>query len=381
MNLGSRIAGLVGMGLGVVLLGAGCESIAGIEERHLGLDQACVEYCGNVMTNCVDEHSVYAQAKVCEAVCPHFDKGTTLESPDGGNTLACRSAQAELAERESTVCEFAGPGGGSACGGDCAGYCHLFSQICPKEFGNQTQEKCVEQCGALARAAEFNAAEYSTGDTLDCRLIHVSAAAVDPTTHCPHVAVVPKDAKQPCTNPVDEAPTCADYCRISLTACVGTRRVYDSMAECEAACVALLPGTNADTGVAPAGDEEAPQNTVGCRKYHSYSSLKDPVTHCPHSGPTGDGHCGGAPAICESYCQLAKGACPTAYALKYEDDTACQEECADLPGAEYDAHYAVETAEASDGPEISCRVLHAVRAFSKPLLECDSALGGGDCLR
>lgn len=365
----------------LILCGVGCESIAGIEQRHLGDSTDCTSYCDYLEQNCGDEPQ-YTTREVCLATCKKFPPGDSIE-PLHTDTLACRLAQAKDEHPEAGRCANAGPGGNGICGSDCESYCLLFAATCPTEFVGETQDSCVAQCAGLARSPEFNASEYGTGDTLDCRLVHVSSAAAEPSTHCPHVPIVPK-AGTPCTNPPEDPPSCADYCKLALAVCPGSLAVYKNDPECEAVCAVLNPGTNADTGAAPASNPEAPQNTVGCRHYHSYNAVGDPQTHCPHTGPTGGGHCGGGGAICESYCQITKAACPAAYDLAFpKGDDACLSECAKLPdGDAAEDFYSIEAGENPDNAgKVQCRVLHAVRALTNGVgdAECASALGKGDC--
>jgi hypothetical protein len=141
-----------------------------------------------------------------------------------------------------------------------------------------------------------------------------------------------------------------------------------------AVCQTLPPGLN--------GDRE--ENTMGCRRWHVFNALHDPSsTHCSHTSPTGDGHCGiDAPdktGNCVAYCILAKAACPLQFAAKYASETACQVECSSQPdsfGAKHDSKYKVSNAQA--GNTVLCRTLHASRALTDPT-QCASALGQGVC--
>ena len=159
------------------------------------------------------------------------------------------------------------------------------------------------------------------GDTLQCRLVHVSNSAANPTMHCPHARVVP--VTDPCWNPQKDPPKCEDYCRINTGICTGDNKVYESLAQCMSVCAVLPPGTEADTT----------QDTVGCRKYHSYNSVGVPSMHCPHSGPGGDGHCG--TDNCPGYCAVVGAACKTEFATTFGGDTnKCLTECRKVKGSE-----------------------------------------------
>jgi len=366
-------------GMLCMLFALGCESIAGIEKRTLGEDPACAAYCDDLEQSCVGDQAVYAQRSVCMKVCAQLDPGDPTEPTKG--TLACRANKARDIREPEADCPLAGPGGGALCGDDCASYCELFKKICPDEFGNQTQAHCEEQCGALVRADSFSANQNSTGDTLDCRLVHLSAATENPALHCPHVAVVPLDANQPCTNPADEAPTCEEYCRLTFAACPDERGTWDNLQQCEDTCPLLEIGKNRDTGARLAAFPDDPRNTIGCRKYHAYSAFKDPVTHCSHTGPTADAHCGAIPSVCESYCVLLQNACESGFNDAFGDDLeACEEDCSGVPGHEGDVVYSVELADSEEARgTLTCRIAHTVRALKDPDAECEAAFGGGAC--
>jgi hypothetical protein len=148
--------------------------------------------------------------------------------------------------------------------------------------------------------------------------------------------------------------------------------VYESLAQCKAVCAALTPGT--------ADDESG--NTVACRKYHSYNAILDPMTHCPHTGPGGDGHCGstampdtGSTGNCESYCGLLETACASDFHAAFpgvdsDAQTACDAACAPLDDAAPDSPYSI----AATGNNLSCRLLHLSRALSDAT-ECPAAEG------
>jgi hypothetical protein len=349
---------------------SGCQAIAGIKDRYYDADGGsasraeCEKYCSDVMANCKDQFAVYASNEICLAVCARLPAG---DASGKGNTVACRARNARLAGATGEYgvhCPLAGPGGGSECGPDCDSYCLLFGKVCPDD----TLEGCSAECPALSDDGTFDVARDEEGDTLACRLVHTSSATLDPATHCWHARLAPTkqgDTLSPCASPPDQPPSCKDYCRIAMVACSADLAVYDSEAECESVCGALDPGTN--------GDES--EDTVGCRKYHAYNATGDASLHCPHAGPGGDGHCG--TGNCAPYCRIAEAACPTQFAAKFADRTACETACAALPGAAGDSGYAVATA-AGNAASVQCRLLYATRAFAD-VSACESALGGGSC--
>jgi hypothetical protein len=219
--------------------------------------------------------------------------------------------------------------------------------------------------------ATFNVVADHGGDTVECRLVHVSSATLKPDDHCAHAPIRPSEPW--CTGAADEAPTCKQYCDIEMAACAGEFAQYQSPQQCLDVCAALDPGTNEDeTG-----------NSVGCRRYHSFNASTGPATHCSHSGPTGDGHCGdhgkvedGHTGNCESYCKLVATACPDEFDNALGTAEKCMETCVTLAEAEPDSHYSLASAENSTG--LGCRVLHTVQAFADKAA-CASALGGDQC--
>lgn len=73
----------------------------------------------------------------------------------------------------------------------CDGFCALAPTICPTQWQVNT---CANRCGMLTSTPPYNIA--SSGDTLECRLYHLTAASVDPTTHCPHTDRMNSDTCQ-----------------------------------------------------------------------------------------------------------------------------------------------------------------------------------------
>jgi hypothetical protein len=358
-------------------LGA-CHQIAGIEDRVLDPEQVeeapspqCKEYCTTVMEACTGKLAVYTSDQVCLNVCKLLDPGDALEPV--GNTVACRIKQAELAELEPAEhCKSAGPGGNGECGTDCEAYCQLFPQTCASEDRYKNEASCLKACAGLTDNDRYDVDGDHEGDTIECRLMHVSSAAVLPNEHCSHAPIQP--TKPWCKGKDDEEPTCDEYCNIHLQACDGELTQYESRQQCLDVCGGLTRGTN---------DDEA-GNTVACRRYHSFSSTLDPDSHCYHAGPTGDGHCGdaglleeGSSGNCDSYCQLLAAACPDELDAMGGAGT-CFETCLGLDEAARDSEYSIDNAKLSTG--LSCRVLNVARAFQDKTA-CSAAVGGAPCAK
>ncbi len=330
-------------------LGA-CQALAGIEDRKYvatgsaggsgdagaagadaGPSAQCQDYCTRIMALCAKPNEAYADISTCLGICALIPPGSAIEKT--GNSLVCRLNQLAIQESPSAepsdlgaACARSGPGGSfgpggdGVCGSNCESYCQLYKAACQADQPDLTSEQydqdtCVSKCQGLRDTGTFDTDLNYTGDTLQCRLVHTSAATVDPTTHCVHAELQPQPttpcqdmtAPDPPQGPVrrrsdagSSPPDCDSFCQLEMTECTGDQQIYQTLDQCKAVCNALPKGTVGDTS----------QNTVGCRKYHSYNAMLDPDTHCSHTGPGGDGHCGDmATGNCESYCILAQAAC------------------------------------------------------------------------
>jgi hypothetical protein len=151
----------------------------------------CEQYCDRVETACVDAIRQYASRDACLAVCALLDPGPAGTAT--GNTVRCRLAQAQLAAgtgEPGMYCFSAGPGGAGICGEDCEGYCALMTAKCA-QLGSYAE--CLTACGDVPDLSQppdnvrFSA-NIDDGDSLQCRLYHVSAATLDPNLHCAHAA-------------------------------------------------------------------------------------------------------------------------------------------------------------------------------------------------
>ena len=340
----------------------------------------CKRYCKLVMDSCTGQHAVYASEASCLAVCAELPAGT--DDDPAGNTVACRTEQALLAASTGEPhahCAAAGPGGstttvGDSCGSDCESYCMLHRRICDLdgELVLSDQEECERRCAAVPDRGAFDVEFDHDGDSIQCRLVHLSSAALGQSaaeSHCWHARLAPA-MDSPC-NTLPEIPAdCAHYCRVVLTACVEQHQVYDDEQQCLAACAALPLGEYGETI----------ENTIGCRIYHAYSALNAPAAHCSHAGPAGDGHCG--VDNCESYCRLAQRACPEEFEGEFDSLESCHEQCSEIPGAGADSGYDLKAAASEHS--VACRIYHATQALSASeedsvTSSCQAVLGGAAC--
>jgi hypothetical protein len=357
----SRVLGALSLPL-AALLAASCQSLAGIDDYELG---PCGAFCDTVMANCQDENKVYASRANCMSVCRHLPPGDPNERGNDNSILCRYEAAKQAATGEANIeCQRAGPGGGDWCGTECEAYCLLFSQICSAE---PEQKNCEEKCLGLRDDGNLQATDDHEGDTLQCRLVHVSAAEPDPKYHCGHAQLA--NPTQWCNNDAlkpPRPPDCGDFCKLVAHVCEGDFQVYESEAQCNALCQYFDPGANSDS---------KGQNTLGCRKYHTYNAMNDAVTHCPHLGPGGAGVCGDSKTgNCDSYCDISVQVCGAQFAANFSDREDCMAQCAELPPG---GKYSVVQAE-SEPETLGCRLLSLQRAAEDPT-QCDGVFGGAPC--
>jgi hypothetical protein len=349
-------------------LGA-CQSLAGIEPRTY--DDPCAAYCALAKEVCTGSAQLYATDDTCYGVCKLLKVGDPNE-PTGDN-LACRTKQLQLAQQTNepggaaSYCAHAGPVTNGVCASNCTTYCSLFTAACP---AGVEPANCVDRCAGLEDTGGFDVNSNYYGDTLQCRFVHISVATLNPSEHCPHAAL-PADG--PCLgmDPTTVIPDCDSFCHLEMTECTGENQQYESDAQCHDVCNALTKGTADDqTG-----------NTVACRKYHSYNALLDPDTHCSHTGPGGEGHCGatttpdsGDTGNCDSYCMLLAAACKSDFDTAFTDQAACALACTQVQGAAPNSGYSI----AATGNNLQCRLLHVSRALSDST-ECAAAEGAAPC--
>jgi len=383
--LGLRALLAVGLACAASALATGCEGLANIEDRELG---QCGEFCDTVMRNCSGTNKVYETRQKCMAVCKLYDVGDPSESQET-NTLACRlrearDAQHATEEEVSNHCRSAGPEG-LECDGQCESYCQLYERSCG-EVQCGSNANCVAKCKALRNKDSFNLTKDHDGNTVQCRLVHVSNSTVGgKATHCGHAKL--STPTEYCKDlPADDDGTGGgaasadpdiitearpqDYCRVVTVACgEGDYAQYESQKQCEALAPYLTQGV--------LGDQT--DDTLACRLYHSYNSLCDESSHCPHAGPGGEGHCGEPTSDtvnhvedvkCIAYCRLAKGVCEKQYdsADGFDgDDDKCLEDCKTLvdhavveAGPDTPTRYRVSYAKTPG--TLACRLLAVSRA-------------------
>jgi len=378
----SRLASRFVLGaLGLMLALGACL----IDERKY--DQqlvSCTEYCNTVEAKCTEPYKVYDRPGACMAVCTLMAPGDTLGGVDE-NTVACRLDRLKQQDFEAgTHCAQVGPGGDGVCGTNCEALCTLRQRVCGAIEGQSEMldvvnyDICMHNCQALPDLGNVNATRDRSGDSVQCRLLHISESAIShelAVEHCEHTQTIPFPGETvPCSDEqtLSKEEDCQKYCGLVMGACENEYAVYESPQQCMSVCRLLDQGLKGDQS----------NDSIRCRRYHSYAALGDRVEHCTHAGPTGDGHCGSG--NCPDYCQIAKQACPRTFAEQFGADSdlsGCEQSCAGLDGAPANAfrdraqRYTVHPPPV--GNTLLCRTYHAIAALASQddLTECAAALG------
>jgi hypothetical protein len=391
---------VIGFGLGVATLLGSCEWIADIPERTQ-LTDPCDRYCQLSMQLCTGDNAIFHQATDCTNICATYNS----------DELKCRETELEQIEKSKAVeapayCANASLSGGQKkCGGSpCQNYCKAMGQVCGADHpepgvtyadaDGANSDACVKQCSVIPDRAKGSTSSESTfdltkdheGDTIQCRLVHLTLASTDKSladVHCVHAYINPQPVDQivPFCSTLEKTnePRCQDYCAVVMASCVDTadekHKVYETNSECMGACEAMEPG---DLSIYNTS------NTVACRKYHAYNAvvLSSPTVHCPHAGPGGAGVCGDD---CDSLCTLVEQGCPDQWQSQYMSKAkTCHDECdkARKGDPQYNGGTSYSVAAAKRGDAFSCRLYHAAQAESQGSDNkdaCDIAAGIRSC--
>jgi hypothetical protein len=164
-----------------------------------GGQSACASYCSDNIAACAGNNAQWVGADpqgFCEASCDEYALGT--EGDTSGDTLGCRVTNNESAVNDPAgSCSAAGPYGGSVCGTtQCQVFCSQIQAVCSggnEQYANEAA--CLAACALLADATvPYSGDPAAIGNTFACRGYHLTAASVDPATHCPHAG----GQAQPC---------------------------------------------------------------------------------------------------------------------------------------------------------------------------------------
>lgn len=146
----------------------------------------CNDYCRVLMAACTGDHAQYETLAQCTSVCGALDVGTVADQNE--DTIGCRTYHSYNALNiDSTHCSHAGPGGDGHCGtGNCPPYCKILAAACPTEFPSfGSPDACETACekipGSAAESQGSIVTAKSGGDSVQCRLLHLSRAFADQT--------------------------------------------------------------------------------------------------------------------------------------------------------------------------------------------------------
>ncbi|MGZ3430069.1 MAG: hypothetical protein ACXVCV_25635 [Polyangia bacterium] len=154
----------------------------------------CAAYCAKIQMNCTagsdgGGNAQYSMVSDCTSQCT-----TVAAWPAGmigdtsGNTIGCRLYHAGAAAADPVLhCPHAGPTGGNVCGSWCDNYCQLMAKNCTGANAVYATADCMTKCMTIPTTGQTNDA---TGNTVQCRIFHLSLAASDPATHCGHARTV-----------------------------------------------------------------------------------------------------------------------------------------------------------------------------------------------
>jgi hypothetical protein len=358
----------------------------------------CESFCELANSLCKDRFAIYHGNQDCPTACALY----TAEERE------CRRGELKKLQDSSPneaylYCPRASlSGGNGVCGGSpCKNYCKTMSIVCadyPEDSVNypdaegKNAEECEAKCSVIpdqeklpqgADDSTFDINADHEGDTIQCRLVHLTLATQSKafaSDHCAHAYISPQpmSGRTPwCGAPLetDGVPTCEDYCAVNLAACKDEHKVYDNPAQCRAACRAFEPGNLSENSQEP---------TLACRKYHSYNAAvyADPEKHCPHAGPGGADVCGDD---CESLCLLLENGCPAEFEAEYDGSAnSCQRACDTARKADpkYKGGASYSIASAKRGDPFACRLYSATvaTAMSNDAADvCAVAVGKAAC--
>jgi hypothetical protein len=147
---------------------------------------ACDDYCTLVLRNCGGGAAAqYSDVSTCLATCSNMELGTA--GTRDGNSIACRTFWAAAAEGDQAACTAAGPGGDGVCGTNCQSFCATTLSICADQANPPyaSTAECEAMCAGYDATETFDASDLA-GNTLACRIYHMTAASTEPDTHCAH---------------------------------------------------------------------------------------------------------------------------------------------------------------------------------------------------
>jgi len=173
---------------------------SGVNGQSLCGASQCESYCMSIMMQCNTTATMqYSSMAQCMAMCPGIPAGTFQPTDVSGDTLACRfyhGGNAALAQASMDTtgqlahCTHAGAFGNGVCGSIQDGLCQIQTTVCTgsnQQYSSYSD--CMTQTGSIATTGNLG---DTSGNTIQCRAYHLSAAATstaNAAVHCPHIAV------------------------------------------------------------------------------------------------------------------------------------------------------------------------------------------------
>jgi hypothetical protein len=188
---GGGMGGSAGEGGGTGGMGGTGGGAGGMGGSGGGSAGVCDTYCANITKNCTGENQQYADMASCMGSCGALPEGTA--GAMAGNSVQCRIYHAGAAGMDQALhCTHAGPGGGGTmfCGTNCESFCSIATKVCPTQHADNA--KCMTECMGVNDMEKYDASD-SGGDTLACRLYHLTVASSDAAsaaTHCAHTVAM-----------------------------------------------------------------------------------------------------------------------------------------------------------------------------------------------
>jgi hypothetical protein len=151
-----------------------------------GTALSCDTYCDTIASACEDNPQ-YPDDASCLAACAAFPEGTYA---DGDGSLGCHQYHSDAAVSDPDLhCGHAGPMGDGQCAADpCENFCVIAPAICPGVYAST--DVCEKVCAGFD-VGEFSVDPPATGNTLGCRMYHLTVAAINEDeagVHCAHTA-------------------------------------------------------------------------------------------------------------------------------------------------------------------------------------------------
>jgi hypothetical protein len=167
-----------------------------------GSAPTCAAYCAKIAMNCTGDDAgnnvQYMDSATCMTYCTSAAAWPAGSSADtSGNTVGCRLYHAGAAAADPVLhCPHAGPTGGNVCGSWCDNYCQLMAKNCTGSNAVYDAQTCMTKCATIPTMGQVN---DTAGNSIQCRIYHLGAAATDPVTHCAHAKTAADLPAGPCT--------------------------------------------------------------------------------------------------------------------------------------------------------------------------------------